>query len=161
MTSEAGLPLRLKVEIDSREHFTVLGLEKRILDIHSRWFSGSSSLLTYQLDELLGTKVRALYQRNKGRDLYDLWAAFQNAQVTPVRVIDCFLRYMMNEGHKISRAEFERNLLAKLDDPGFLNDAKPLLMNASEYDVHLAADFVMNKLACLIPGETWKGKITK
>ena len=161
MASEAGLPLRLKVEIDSREHFTVLGLEKRILDIHSRWFSGSSSLLTYQLDELLGTKVRALYQRNKGRDLYDLWAAFQNAQVTPVRVIDCFLRYMMNEGHKISRAEFERNLLAKLDDPGFLNDAKPLLMNASEYDVHLAADFVMNKLACLIPGETWKGKITK
>jgi len=158
MTSEAGLPLRLKVEIDSREHFTVLGLEKRILDIHSRWFSGSASLLTYQLDELLGTKVRALYQRSKGRDLYDLWAAFQNEQVTPDRVIDCFLRYMMNEGHKISRAEFEQNLLAKLSNPRFLNDVKPLLTDASAYDSKQAADFVTQKLAPIIPGKPWKGK---
>lgn len=40
MTSEAGMSLRLKVEINSREHFTVLGFEKRNFEVRSRWFSG-------------------------------------------------------------------------------------------------------------------------
>ena len=38
----------------------------------SRWFTGAAKVLTYDLDELLGTKLRALYQRKKGRDLFDL-----------------------------------------------------------------------------------------
>lgn len=62
MSAESGLPLKLKVEINSREHFTVCGLETQNLDIQSRWFSGGASILTYSLDELLGTKMRALYQ---------------------------------------------------------------------------------------------------
>jgi len=65
--SEEGVQLKLKVEINSREHFTVLGFEKRVFALDSRWFSGSASILTYHLDELLGTKVRALYQRKKIR----------------------------------------------------------------------------------------------
>lgn len=67
------LPLRLKVEINSREHFNVLGLERKQFEVRSRWFSGAASIVTYALDELLGTKLRALYQRKKGRDLFDLW----------------------------------------------------------------------------------------
>lgn len=158
MTSEAGMPLRLKVEINSREHFTVLGFEKRNFDVRSRWFSGSASILTYPLDELLGTKVRALYQRKKGRDLFDLWTACTTTKVLPERVIGCFLRYMENEGRRVSRAEFERNLLAKRDDPGFLADVGPLLIDARAYNVHQAVDFVMKQLAPLIPGEPWQGK---
>jgi predicted nucleotidyltransferase component of viral defense system len=160
MTSEAGMPLRLKVEINSREHFTVLGLEKRAFDIRSRWFSGSTSILTYPLDELMGTKVRALYQRKKGRDLFDLWMVLTTTKALPERVIDCFLRYMEKEGHRISRAEFERNLLAKLDNPGFLGDVGPLLMDAGAYDAHRAVDFMMEHLAPLIPGEPWQGRIS-
>lgn len=68
--SEEGIPLKLKVEINSREHFSVFELQKVEFPVGSRWFSGSASILTYHLDELLGTKVRALYQRKKGRDLY-------------------------------------------------------------------------------------------
>jgi predicted nucleotidyltransferase component of viral defense system len=61
--------LKLKVEINSREHFTVYGLQQHRFDVSSRWFSGSADVRTYELDELLGTKLRALYQRKKGRDL--------------------------------------------------------------------------------------------
>ena len=107
MESEEGIPLRLKVEINSREHFTVFGYDTCKFDVQSRWFSGSAPILTYQLDELLGTKVRALYQRSKGRDLFDLWSAFSTRIVQPERVIHCFLKYMEHEGHKVSRAEFE------------------------------------------------------
>lgn len=159
MVSEAGMPLRLKVEINSREHFTVLGLERKTFEIGSRWFSGSASLLTYPLEELLGTKVRALYQRRKGRDLFDLWTAFATTKALPEQVIGCFLRYMENEGRKVSRAEFERNLLAKLDDPGFLVDVGPLLVDSKTYDVHRAVDFVMAQLAPLIPGEPWQRRV--
>ena len=159
VTSEEGAPLKLKVEINSREHFTVLGFEKRDFAVDSRWFSGSASILTYPLDELLGTKVRALYQRKKGRDLFDLWTAFATAKAQPERVIDCFLRYMENEGRRVSRAEFERNLLAKLDDPRFIADIEPLVVADNGFDLPRAADFVLKRLAFLIPGEAWQGKL--
>ncbi len=57
--------LRLKVEINSREHFTVHGLRNHHFEVNSRWFSGSAEIRTYHLDELLGTKLRALYNERK------------------------------------------------------------------------------------------------
>jgi len=158
VASEEGLPLRLKVEINSREHFTVLGFDKRGFSVDSRWFSGSASILTYHLDELLGTKVRALFQRKKGRDLFDLWAAFTTPHAQPERVIGCFLHYLDKEGHKVSRAEFEQNLYEKLGDPRFIADIGPLVVAGSGFDPATAAEFVLKRLAILIPGEPWKGK---
>lgn len=65
--------LRLKIEINTREHFTVLGYQRRRIDVANPWFTGNAEVVTYELDELLGTKMRAMYQRRKGRDLFDLW----------------------------------------------------------------------------------------
>jgi predicted nucleotidyltransferase component of viral defense system len=65
--------MRLKVEINTREHFTLFGPQKRKLEIRSNWHTRKADLITYTLEELLGTKLRALYQRRKGRDLFDLW----------------------------------------------------------------------------------------
>ncbi len=67
-----ALRLRLKVEINTREHFAVLGFTKRPFSVESRWYSGRADISTFELDELLATKMRALYQRRKGRDLFDL-----------------------------------------------------------------------------------------
>ena len=64
--------LRLKIEINSREHFSVFGFKRIPFLVDSRWFNGSSEVVTYALDELLATKLRALYQRKKGRD-YSTW----------------------------------------------------------------------------------------
>jgi len=158
MTSEEGAPLKLKVEINSREHFTVLGFEKHEMAIESRWFAGRAAILTYQLDELLGTKVRALYQRRKGRDLFDLWTAFAAGKPQPEQVIGCFLHYLEKEGHRVSRAEFERNLLAKFDDPRFIADIAPLVVSGSSFALFRAAGLVFNRLAPLIPGDPWQGK---
>ena len=159
--AEEGAPLKLKIEINTREHFSVVGYEKKAFSVNSRWFSGSASILTYHIDELLGTKVRALYQRKKGRDLFDLWKAFDVTDAKPDRVIDCFLRYMEHEGRRVSQAEFEENLLSKLRDPRFLDDIAPLLALDCYCDPKEAADFVLNRLASLIPGEPWEGKETR
>lgn len=159
--SEEGVPLKLKIEINTREHFAILGFEKRNFTVRSRWFSGSAPILTYQLDELLGTKMRALYQRKKGRDLFDLWKAMTTTEAQSKRVIDCFLQYMEREGHKVSRAEFEQNLLEKINDPRFFNDIKTVLIEDGDFNFHIATEFVMNQLAPLIPGEPWQGQRKK
>ena len=68
-----SVPLRLKIEINCREHFAVYGAQSKSFRVQSAWFSGTAQLTTFTLEELLGSKMRALYQRKKGRDLFDLW----------------------------------------------------------------------------------------
>lgn len=149
--------MRLKIEINTREHFSVLGIEKRSFSVDNPWFSGSTDLYVYQLDELLGTKMRALYQRKKGRDLYDLWLALKSGSVRPDRVVECFQNYISHEGRTVSRAEFEANLATKLKSEVFLEDIKPLTTNDIEYDPVVAAEMVRNTLIARLPGEPWKG----
>jgi predicted nucleotidyltransferase component of viral defense system len=109
-----AVPLRLKVEINTREHVALFGIETREMVLASRWASGSAAVPTFALDELLGTKLRALYQRKKGRDLFDLFVASRRTEVDPVRVVECFQRYLEMEGRRVTRAEFEQNLHGKL-----------------------------------------------
>ncbi len=154
--SEEGLPLRLKVEINSREHFTVLGYQQFEFRMASRWYTGSALISSYRIDELLGTKLRALYQRKKGRDLFDLWQTAKTLAVNPETVVSCFLQYMEYEEHQISRAEFEMNLFEKLDDSRFLDDISPLLTTGSSWDSRAAARYVLDSLAPLIPGDAWQ-----
>jgi predicted nucleotidyltransferase component of viral defense system len=151
------LPMRLKVEINSREHFSVLPLEERALNVSSRWFSGSAPVQTYALDELLGTKLRALYQRKKGRDLFDLYVASRRAQVSVVRVVECFQRYMDHSGTRVSRAEMEMNLHEKLADPRFTADIEPLVAPEVDWNLPAAADYVFRELVSRLPGKPWKG----
>jgi predicted nucleotidyltransferase component of viral defense system len=107
-------PLRLKIEINSREHFSVCGFVRQRFDVDSPWFTAGAELLTYSLEELLGTKLRALYQRKDGRDLYDLATTLRKAAVLDVsKTVQCFLEYMSRAGARISRAEFEANFLSK------------------------------------------------
>lgn len=61
-TFEPIQQMRLKIEINSREHFSVLGLQRRGLIVNSPWYSDTSDITVYGLEELLGTKLRALYQ---------------------------------------------------------------------------------------------------
>jgi predicted nucleotidyltransferase component of viral defense system len=158
-TSEGppSLPMRLKVEINSREHFAVFGQEQRQLTMTSRWHRGSAMVLTYALDELLGTKMRALYQRRKGRDLFDLWLASERAAVDADRVVDCFRRYLEHEGQSVSRAEFEANLREKLADPRFGRDVEPLVAPSTHWSTAAAARYVLGELASRLPGVPWKG----
>jgi predicted nucleotidyltransferase component of viral defense system len=154
--SEDGLPMRLKIEINTREHFCLQGYIKKKFAINSRWYSGSVSILTYNLDELLGTKLRALYQRKKGRDLFDIWKACSSAKVNPRQIIKCFLYYMSQEGHKVSRAEFEKNLSDKFLDPGFNSDIRVLLADESGWNYQEARSYIMTEIIPLLPGEAWK-----
>jgi hypothetical protein len=111
----------------------------------------------WALDELLGTKLRALYQRKKGRDLFDLWISVRNLGVDAESLVRCFQRYLDNDGLRVSRAELEANLHEKLGDAVFQRDIEPLLATGTTWDQSAAAEYVLKTLAPLLPGEAWKG----
>lgn len=122
------LPLRLKIEINTREHFSELGLEQVPVSVENPWFTGSAEVTSFPLIELLSTKLRAPYQRKKGRDLFDLWFALDQRENLDIeRLLQCFHRYMDEGGHHVSRAQFEENLHNKAEDPDFRADVPPLL----------------------------------
>jgi predicted nucleotidyltransferase component of viral defense system len=149
--------MRVKVEINTREHFSVRGLRSREFAVSTLWHDARAMVTTYDLEELLGTKLRALYQRKKGRDLYDLWTALTSLPVDAESLVDCFRRYMDEEGAVVTRAMFEANLAEKLASPTFRDDVLPLLRDGDGYDVDAAVTVVSDGLVTRLPGEAWKG----
>ncbi len=144
------LRLRLKVEINTREHFAELGVLRIPYRVENPWFAGAADVTTYALDELLGTKLRALYQRKKGRDLFDLWRALDLDRVDPPVLVSCFRRYLSEEGRTVTRAQIEENLVGKRTDPDFRDDVKPLLRPEYSWDIETAMNVVLEKLVALL-----------
>ncbi len=143
-----SIRLRLKVEANTREHFTVLGLEKFTFEVKSSWFNGNSDLTTYSLEELLGTKLRALYQRRKGRDLYDMFIALtQQPDLDIDRLLHCYNEYMKFSVEKPpTQREYVLNMEAKMQDSEFLGDTKALLRPEVPFNPSEAYELVKTKL---------------
>ena len=152
------LPLRLKVEINSREHFSVFGIKQVPFAMSSRWFEGGCHIPSFELDELLSTKFRALYQRRKGRDLFDLAIALGKDQTDPDRIVEAFQAYMDHGGHRVSRAQFEENLAGKLRDKAFTADISPLLAEGYYWNLKEMADAISRVLIARLPGDPWQGQ---
>jgi len=148
--------MRLKVEINTREHFAVLGIQHRPFVIESPWFSGKADIGTYRIEELLGTKLRALYQRKKGRDLYDLWHTLTSLEIDDGKVIACFGRYLDHDGLAVSRAELKENLSSKLRNRSFLGDISPLLPTGVTYNIADAGELVGQRLIAKLQGDPWR-----
>ena len=90
--------------------------------------TGAAEIVTYELDELLGTKLRALYQGRTGRDLFDLVTALEDERTDPQRIITAFQECMHRVHHHVAYALFERNTAAKLSDAQFGADIGPWLL---------------------------------
>lgn len=142
--------LRLKIEINTEESFSLFGFAKHHHHTNNPWFSGEAQIVTYQLEELLATKLRALYQRKKGRDLFDLWLGLVQGKADPAKIVSGFSQYMLRENASVSRDIFEMNLSEKLVDPAFRNDIVLLLPTTMHYDLDTAGRIVMEQLLSLL-----------
>jgi len=132
--------LRLKVETNSREHFSVLGYKPFPFHVSSSWFTGGCNITTFEVEELLGTKLRALYQRSKGRDLYDMYKAIEGVPALAVEhVLMCYKKYMdFVVDRPPTRLVFLQNMEAKMQDKAFIGDLAGLIRPSEEYDHRLA-----------------------
>lgn len=146
-SEDEGKRLRLKVEINCKEHFNVLDWEEYPFEIKSDWSSGKTTIRTYNVNELLGTKLRALYQRPKGRDLFDLYYADQNLELDYDKMIRCYKEYInFSKGKPPTQKQYLLNMEEKEQDPGFAGDIVGLLRPGVEYDQKAAFEWMKENL---------------
>jgi len=121
--------MRLKLEINCKEHFHVLDRVDVTFSMSNDWYSGKSVIKTYNINELLGTKLRALYQRSKGRDLFDLDYARLHQDIDLDQIVHCFKEYttFSTSRNPPSKKVFLQNIEEKKRDPHFIGDMEALL----------------------------------
>ena len=156
-TFEPVIRMRLKIEINTREHFAVEKMFQKEFSVKNGWFDGSAGITTYKLSELLGTKLRALYQRKKGRDLFDLWTGLTQPDARDDEVLKSFGIYMNFAGAPATRAQFEANIDAKIRDKAFIEDLHQLIRPGLDYDISEAWRTVHGRLVRRLHGNAWKG----
>ena len=140
--------IHLKVEINCKEHFSVLPMARVPFKVENSWFSGECEVLTYELAELTGTKLRAVYQRRKGRDLFDLWKILTLVpEIDRERVMQSYERYLgFTASHLPTYKEFVMNMEEKLKDEEFLTDTQMILGPQVEYNPQVAWEKVKTDL---------------
>ena len=148
-TSEyEDIRLRLKLEINCKEHFNVLPWVDFPFEVESDWFTGNAEIRTYSINELLGTKLRALYQRSKGRDLFDLDYSRLHMELDAEQIIKSFKDYTkFSTGNRPpSQKEFLMNIEEKEQDPNFTGDMEALLRTGIVYNQEKAFEWLKNEL---------------
>jgi predicted nucleotidyltransferase component of viral defense system len=148
-----GAPGRIRIKIETNIAETESFLPRIALPyaVDSRWWSGHADVRTFQIGELMATKLRALYQRRKGRDLFDLWHVLTDLQPDARLVIDGLVHYMA--GNVFSYHDLSANLAAKIESPDFAADLAQLTATPpGQYSIPAAADLVMERLGSRLPG---------
>jgi predicted nucleotidyltransferase component of viral defense system len=151
--------IRLKVEINEAE-FTPLDPPRTIpFKVENPWFSGTTDIPTFSTEEVLSTKLRALMQRDKGRDLVDLAHALQIfPELNAKRTVDMFVEYVKQK--PIPRWEAEKRMFEKFERRGFLADVLPFLTAEERARFDEAAgkrafQKVFDGFITRIPGKMW------
>jgi predicted nucleotidyltransferase component of viral defense system len=156
--SGGGEALKLKIEVNTREHQSRFGLRPYPFTVESDWHQARAEILSFEPDEIFGTKLRAFLQRNKNRDLFDLNEGLMSRLLDTERLLDCFHHYLALEGHLISRANVEERMLQKLTR-SLTEDVTPLLPPGVRFDDADAAKAfgrVWGELVSRLAGESWK-----
>lgn len=124
--SDAQIRLKIEINITEIEAFdTPVSVDYAV---DNPWFNGATKIATFSAEELLATKLRALLQRDKGRDLFDLDHALTVLpQLDIESVVSLFVRYLDQQNQRIGRPEAERRMLAKYARPDLLGDIRALL----------------------------------
>ena len=141
-------PMKIKVEVNLNENASLFAL----VDVAVALLNDEGDLTqcrarSYDIDEMLGTKLRALMQRKAGRDLFDLYHAVSYAPravppgvVNGARAIEAFDWYLENEGTQMGREEAEQLLQERLKNQAFRKDIDTMLRpDFGRYDVDAAA----------------------
>jgi predicted nucleotidyltransferase component of viral defense system len=137
-TAGSGVPLRIKIEVNTHERSPALPVVRFEHRVESSWWTGTASVTSFQPEELIATKIRALYQRSKGRDLFDLWLALDHLGLDPTAVLSAFEPY---RPAGLTAALAQANLARKLTDPSFRHDLDPLVTRwPGGYDIDTAAE---------------------
>ncbi len=144
-------PETIKVDVNLNEHKSLFPLVEVVFNsLNDNGDLIAGNAVSYDINEMLGTKTRALMQRQQGRDLFDLWHAWalssqgmSQHKVDGARAMEAFEWYLRNEGTQLGRAEAEHLLAQRLRMQSFRTDMDTLLRpGLPKYNIDHAADTV-------------------
>lgn len=141
-----GARQRLKLEISTTERVAILGREERLLAAPD--YEEPIAISTYRLEEQASTKLRALYARQKGRDIFDLYhiSAFPLDE-RAVRKLTLY--YFFHARVIFDYATFQANLEEKLRRRAFADDVRGLIRSGEGFDWQQASQAVLERFAFL------------
>ena len=113
-------------------------------EAESAYYKGAAKVRTFHVEELVATKIRALYQRTKGRDLYDIWLALTELRLSVDEILEAFPVY---RPENMTATNSIKNLHKKLEDKQFIGDISYLIRSdAPEYNVQKAGEYIEKEL---------------
>ena len=136
--------MRIKIEMNTHETTSALAPVGVPFAVRSSWWAGDAEVQTFAIEELVATKIRALYQRRKGRDLFDLWLALEHLRLDPARIVEAFSTYRP-DGYTPDRAI--EVLTAHAANPVFRADVAALaVVLPVDYEIDAAVALVCDRL---------------
>lgn len=147
--SAEDLRMRIKVEVNTRERSPNDPVEFKEYKVASPWWSGSARVRTFTTRELVATKIRALFERNKGRDLFDMWLALTELGLRGQDLLAAFGPY---HSPSITARSAVANLREKLGSPEFRRDLDSFMTTRpTAYNIDAAAEIVISQVLRQIP----------
>lgn len=144
-----GSVLRIKVEINTHERAPARPLISVPHVVDSPWWSGRSDIITFTPAELVSSKIRALFQRKKGRDLFDLWLALTELNLDPDDILEAYPAYAPPD---LTANRAIADLQTKMLDPAFRTDIVPLIEPWPRgYDIETAGHMIIDVLLSRLP----------
>jgi len=156
--SEPDSIRKLKIEINTREHTSVYPVRRYPFRVDSSWNSAGADIVSFEPEELFGTKLRALLQRRKNRDLFDLNEGLKQLKMDTAKLVHCFEHSLELEGLSIGRAAAEQRLIERLER-SLTEDVLPLLpagVTFTDHEAIAAVGRIWYGLVPLLRGESWK-----
>lgn len=130
----AGTTRTLKIEISHIERFPILpAVQKQV-----KTPSGMANVTTYTLEELTSTKLRALMERFKGRDIYDLYFISQ-LKPDPTITRKMFLYYFYRSRKIFNPKIHYRNLTKKYESGTYVDDVPVFIKPTVKFNLSKAA----------------------
>ena len=141
--AQTGRILKIKIEINTYERNSALPVAEIEHSVATDWYSCKAIARVFQNEELAATKIRALYQRTKGRDLFDLWLLATKVGLNTEAVLLAFSKYRPDGFTAKNSID---NLEKKLRDVKFVSDINNLLASDGlVYSIEDAASYVIEQ----------------
>ncbi len=135
----AGTPQNFKLEISHIERFPILEPVEKQLETSE----GRFKIATYQLEELTATKLRALFERLKGRDIYDLYFVSE-LKPEPINTRKLFLYYFYRSKKVFNPKVYFRNLSERYKSAHYVDDVSKFVKPTVQFSLKPAAQHVMS-----------------
>jgi predicted nucleotidyltransferase component of viral defense system len=153
--AEPRRELTIEVEANVTERTPHFPVQHLPFPMQFRGANLGTEIVSYNINEMLATKMRALFQRKKGRDLFDLYWALTVRSALPVSVpemLQAFDHYMKAEGDLVPREKFIAHLRECLADrAGFCTDLDSFLRRDLIYDPDVAGALIERDILGLLP----------